>query len=114
MSKNDWKGKIKQKLDEINRKIDLLKTEDLHDTTLKDQVEGLIRKLETIRNDIKEKYAEADTEREDVWERMEKDIYSDFESFDEAFRKAGTLFRREGKKLSDDPGHFYRPGDETI
>jgi uncharacterized protein YoxC len=114
MSQNDWKKKIRQKLDEINRKIDLLKTEDLHDKRLKDQVEVLIGKLETIRNDIRRKYAEADSGRENVWERMEKDIYSDFKSFDEAFRRAGTLFRRAGEKLSDAPGHFYRPGDETI
>ena len=114
MNNKDLKRKVKQKLNEINQKIDDLKTKDIKDTTMLDQIETLILRLEAIRNEISRKYLNAEAEGAEQWDEMEKNIYKDFNAFDDAFRKTGLLFGSGKGKPSDDPGHFYRPGDETI
>lgn len=113
MNKMNWKKETKQKLDEITSKIEGLKTKDINDATAQDQIETLIEKLDTIRNDISRKYKNAHEEGDKKWDKIEQEIYRDFETFDATFRQAGALFRSTGKERTKDTGHFYRPGDET-
>jgi len=62
-----------------------------------DSYDQLIRELEETRDQIRNKYKEMESSGEEDWTRLDKNIYTDMESFNSAFKKAGALFKPRQK-----------------
>lgn len=86
------KTKLKETIEEFNRQIQELKTQDVS-PSMKNSYDSLISELEKTRDQIQEKYDTMQASGESNWTMLEKNIYSDVESFNNAYKNAGALFK---------------------
>lgn len=98
MIKEELMKNTHKKVDDINYKIDelseILSSE--ADDVVKNKMKSVITELEDIRDKIHSKYKEINESKGDNREKlteMEKNIFTDIRSFDNAFKKAGEIFK---------------------
>ena len=63
------------------------------EASLMDSLNKLISELEKTRDLIQKKYDVMEASGEREWSKLEKNIYSDLESFNTAYKKAGAIFK---------------------
>ena len=85
--------KVKDKLNEISTKIEEIKSKTLDDESMQSAFDELVDQMQRIRDQIQEKYDDMRASGKDNWEEFNSNIYQDLESFNEAFKKAGAIFR---------------------
>lgn len=100
MNKQQFKQKADQKIEELSKMIDKLKIQALEDITMKHEFDNIIKQLEKIRDSVKYKYEKIENESDRSWDEFQKNIYQDLETFDNAFKKAGSLFKPMEKKTN--------------
>lgn len=88
--------KIKETIKEFNSQILELKTQ-VVSPSMTDSYDSLISELEKARDLIQEKYDTMQASGESNWTKLEKNIYSDVKSFNNAYKKAGALFKPRQK-----------------
>jgi predicted nucleic acid-binding Zn-ribbon protein len=89
----NYREEAKQKINEMTTQINQLKIQ-VVDQSLKEQYQDLIRQLEQIRDRIQGNYEQMDDSSDDKeWSEFNSNIYTDLQSFDTAFKKAGAMFR---------------------
>ncbi len=86
------KTKVKETIEVFNRQILELKSQ-VVSPSMKNSYDSLISELEKTRDLIQEKYDTMQASGESNWTKLEKNIYSDVESFNNAYKKAGALFK---------------------
>jgi uncharacterized coiled-coil DUF342 family protein len=102
MDKKEILKSIRHKIDEINRKTSELRDK-ISTRTGKDvnnEIESLITELEDIRNKIQLKYEKLEkleSQDKQGLSEIEKNIYNSIKSYDDAFKKAGGLFKTNVK-----------------
>lgn len=99
MQREELLRNTEKNITEINEKIQQLKQMLPVDAgnDLRQKTDSAIRQLEDIRDRVQERYEELrkSDERKDLdFSEMEKNIYNGVEAFDEAFTRAGGLFRK--------------------
>ncbi|MFO7756114.1 MAG: hypothetical protein R6V34_09040 [Bacteroidales bacterium] len=92
MDQDKLKLEAKQKVDEISSLLEKIKDQKV-DEMDKIEHEALVKELEDIRNKIEKEYKALDTSVEQKWDEFDKNIYQDIESFNNAYMKAGHLFK---------------------
>lgn len=98
MKQEEFKEEIKKKIEDISEKINELKSHTPEDSSLEGEISKLVNQMEKIRDDIQNKYDRAGKSVEHNWDKITRNIYQDLESFDNAFKKAGSLFKSRRKK----------------
>lgn len=97
MERTELLKKTEQRIEELNQKIlDIReKLEEEGDVTIKGKVNKAIDNLEDIKDEIQEQYTKLKMQESDQEEftEVEKNIYNSFESFNDAFKDAGLLFK---------------------
>lgn len=99
-TQQELREEAKAKIDELTTKINSLRANPLEDIVDQKKLDGLIGELEKARDDIKSKYVSMKAAEEEKWDKFEKNVYQDMESFNRAFEKAGTIFK-PGRSKSD-------------
>jgi hypothetical protein len=61
--------------------------------SIKESFDSLITEMEKTRDLIRKRYDTMKASGENEWTKLEKNIYTDMESFNEAYTKAGSLFK---------------------
>ena len=92
MKQEEHKLQIKEKIDDFNRQLLELKNQ-VVDASVKDAFDSLIVQMEKTRDQIQKKYNTMEASGENEWTKLENNIYTDMESFDKAYKKAGALFK---------------------
>lgn len=92
MKQEELKQQIREKIDGLTEQIRRLKLQ-VVDASVKDSYERLIQELEETRDQIRKKYEEMESSGKEDWSRLDKNIYTDMETFNSAFKKAGALFK---------------------
>lgn len=92
MKKEENKHKVKEKIEDLSRQILELKTQ-VVEASLMDSLNKLISELEKTRDLIQKKYDVMEASGEREWSKLEKNIYTDLESFNTAYKKAGAIFK---------------------
>lgn len=92
MDQEKLKLEAKQKIDDISSLLEKIKDQKV-DEMDRIEHEALIKELEDIRNKIDEKYKALNTSVEQNWDEFDKNIYQDIESFNNAYMRAGHLFK---------------------
>ena len=92
MKQEEHKLNVKEKITDLSRQILELKNQ-VVDASLKDSLDSLISELEKTRDLIQKKYDKMEASGERNWTKLEKNIYSDLESFNKVYKKAGALFK---------------------
>lgn len=108
-----FKAEINKKLSEANARIMDIKrhSDQNNDGEIKRDLSGILRHLESIRNNIMIQYEKIDqneTEGES-FPKLRKNIYRNFDSFDEAFSKAGSLVKPTKFKTRERSVNFNNP-----
>jgi predicted RNA-binding protein with RPS1 domain len=96
MKQEELKQQIKEKIDDLTNQIQKLKIQ-VVDSSGKGSYEKLIQELEETRNVILNKYEEMKSSGEEDWSKLDKNIFADMESFNNAYKKAGALFKPRQK-----------------
>lgn len=96
MKQEEFKQQIKEKINGLTEQIQKLKIQ-VVDASVKDSYDQLIQELEETRDQIRKKYQDMESSGEEDWTRLDKNIYTDMESFNSAFKKAGALFKPRQK-----------------
>jgi predicted nucleic acid-binding Zn-ribbon protein len=98
MDKEELIMKTHQKIDDLNYKLgelsDILSAET--DDIVKNKMRSAISELENIRDSIYPQYEQLNNAGEDnepELKEMEKNIFARIRTFDNAFKKAGGIFR---------------------
>jgi DNA repair exonuclease SbcCD ATPase subunit len=97
MNQEQYKEKLRNQLKELTDKLDQLKHQ-VVDTSLKDEYESHIQKMEQIIQKMGEQYEQTEQSVDEKWDKLNTNMYRDVESFNNAFRKAGALFKPEDRK----------------
>lgn len=84
--------KIEQTLESFESKIKDLKARAYGHLSIRDDLDALIRSMEQARDKISSQLDKDGDKEGHEWDKIEKNIYRDIESFNDAFRKAGELF----------------------
>jgi hypothetical protein len=84
--------KIEQTLEGFENKIKDLKARAYGHLSIRDDLDALIRNMEQARDKISSQLEKNGDKKGHEWDIVEKSIYKDIESFNDAFRKAGELF----------------------
>lgn len=92
MNQEEYRLKLKEKIEDFTRQIMELKTQ-VVDASIKESFDSLITEMEKTRDLIQKRYDTMEASGESEWTKLEKNIYTDIESFNEAYRKAGSLFK---------------------
>lgn len=104
MDQEKLKQEAQKKLDEISSLIDDIKDQKT-DNLDKIKYETLIKELDEIRDRIQEKFdrfERSGTSEGKKWDEFDKNIYGDLETFNNAYQKAGRLFKpTKGKYKSE-------------
>lgn len=87
------KRHAENKIEELNFKIQQMKSRNV-DEEVREQYEEALSEMKEIRDKVLEKFNAYD-HSEDInkWDTFDKQIYTDIESFDEAYTKAGGFLR---------------------
>jgi DNA-binding transcriptional regulator GbsR (MarR family) len=98
MKKEELLKSTQKKIDEINVKIRELKSKisDESEEEIKERAESAVKELEGLRDKIQDQYDILETRKEQVQvdvSEAEKNIYSGIETFDDAFTRAGSIFK---------------------
>lgn len=96
MTQEELKQQIREKIYGLTEQIQKLKVQ-VVDASVKDSYDQLIHELEETRDQIRYKYKKMESSGEEDWTRLDKNIYADMESFNNAFKKAGALFKPRQK-----------------
>ncbi len=87
------KRHAENKIEELNFKIQQMKSRNV-DEEVREQYEEALSEMKEIRDKVLEKFNEYDhSEDIDKWDTFDKQIYTDMESFDEAYTQAGGFLR---------------------
>lgn len=92
IDQQEYKLKIKEKIQKISAQIEELKYQ-VVEASLKDKFEALIRELEETKDRIQVRYDEMEESGKEEWDKLDKNLYGDLESFESAFKKAGSMFK---------------------
>jgi len=92
MKHEDYRLQIKEKIEDLNKQVMELKNQVVEEK-VKDSFDSLISEMENTRDLIQKKYDSMKASGEEEWTKLEKNIYNDIESFDNAYKKAGALFK---------------------
>lgn len=98
MEKVELLKQTKEKIDEIDKRINEFKQKvaDQSEGEIKTRAEAALRELRAFRDKIQEQYDELEERKEEVSENVteaEKNIYAGIETFEDAFTKAGSIFK---------------------
>ena len=108
-----FKAEINRKLSEANAKIvDLRRESDIHKSSdVKKDLSGILRHLEAVRNNLMLQYEKIDKmEKEhDKFPELRKNIYRNFDSFDEAFSLAGSIVKPSKFRTRERSVDFKNP-----
>ncbi len=106
-----FKAEINRKLSEVNAKIMDLKKHAGENAEIKKDLSVILKHLELIRNNIILEYEKIDQmKKENVeYPELQKNIYSNFNSFEEAFTKAGSIFKSEKFRSRERSVDFNNP-----
>lgn len=97
-TQEELREKARQKIDDLSTKINSLKDKPLEDIAKKDRLDEIIKELEETSENIKSTYIRLMKENEKKWDEFDKNVYRDMKSFDDAFRKAGSIFESGSQK----------------
>ncbi|MBS0010306.1 MAG: hypothetical protein KFF49_02785 [Bacteroidales bacterium] len=92
MDQEKLKLEAKEKLEDISSIIEKIKNQKVEELD-KIEYEALVKELEDIRNKMKEKFDAFDSSVEKKWDEFDKNIYQDIQSFNNAYMKAGHIFK---------------------
>lgn len=95
MDTEEARKKAEETISDLTTKLEGLKSKMTGEDKKKDDLNELIEEMDALKEKIRNKFKETEDENEDKWEEFNKTIYQDFESFEEAFRKAGRMFAPE-------------------
>ena len=108
-----FKAEINRKLSEVNAKIvDLRRTSQAKESPeVKKDLSGILRHLESVRNNIMLQYEKIDqTEKErEKFPELKKNIYRNFDSFEEAFSQAGSIVKPSKFRTRERSVDFKNP-----
>jgi exonuclease VII large subunit len=93
MDKDKLKKEIKQKIDDIKNKALSIRERLSKEDNPSEELSKSSQQLDQTENELQAKYDTLNAEPNADWDEFEKNIHKSIGSFDEAFRKAGTLFR---------------------
>ena len=97
MERTELLKKTEKRIEELNQSIiDIRnKLEKEGDVVIKGKVNKAVENLKSIKDEIEEQYSRLKMQesREENVDEVEKNIYNSFESFNDAFEKAGALFK---------------------
>lgn len=87
------KRQAENKIEELNFKIQQMKSRNVDESARK-EYETALSEMREIRDRVLEKFNDYDQSPDiNKWDTFDKQIYSDMESFDEAYTKAGGFLR---------------------
>lgn len=97
MERTELLKKTEQRIEDLDKRIKDIKDklEEEGDVLIKGKVNTAIKDLEETKQEIEDQYTKLkmqESEKEDFSE-IEKNIYNSFESFNDAFKNAGMLFK---------------------
>jgi len=103
MIKNELSIKTEKAIDEISSKFHDLKDKLSHSKSLEidNRVQGVLEKLDDLNIEIEKQSKIIGRNRKKAAAKMNEvndNIYSNMKSFNNAFRKAGSLFKRNTEK----------------
>jgi hypothetical protein len=98
MEKEKLSVSMNQKIEEVNHKLQEIKNELAlqNDKEISEQAKPALAELEQLRDKIQslhEKIAKIRLTDELEFDKVEKNIYNSIESFNNAFKKAGSMLR---------------------
>lgn len=86
------KRKAENTIEELDFKIQQLKTKQVDDKQ-KPELEKKLKRLTELRDSVRERYEKTEeSEDENRWDEFEKQIFTDIESFNNAYTDAGRMF----------------------
>lgn len=87
------KRHAENKIEELNFKIQQMKSRNV-DEDVRKQYEKALSEMKEIRDRVLDKFNKNDRSEElNKWDAFDKQIYTDIESFDAAYTKAGGFLR---------------------
>ena len=108
-----FKAEINKKLSEANAKIiDLRRRSNVNENTkIKRDLSGILRHLEAVRNNIMLQYEKIDQmeNKHDKFPELKKNIYRNFDSFEEAFSQAGSIVKPSKFRTRERSVDFKNP-----
>lgn len=98
MKKEELLRSTQRKIDEINAKINELKSRISGESEkdIKEKAESAVKELEHLRDSIQDQYDILEVKGQELQvdiTEAEKNIYSGIQTFEDAFTRAGSIFR---------------------
>ncbi|WP_462281495.1 hypothetical protein [Salinivirga cyanobacteriivorans] len=93
MSNQKLKQNIKAKIDDINSKVLSIRERLSKEENPDDELQKLLLQLEKIQTELTEKFDTLEANPEADWDEFDKNIHQSMKSFNQAFTRAGTLFK---------------------
>ncbi len=93
MSNDKLKKEIKEKIDDISNKAISIRERLSKEDNPSEELSKLSQELDKIEKELQEKYDTLNAEPNADWDDFEKNIHRSMNSFNDAFKRAGTLFR---------------------
>lgn len=111
-TREKFKAEINKKLSEANAKIVDLRRSNVNESPeIKKDLSGILRHLESVRNNIMLQYEKIDQmgNKHDKFPELKKNIYRNFESFEEAFSQAGSIVKPSRFRTRERSVDFKNP-----
>ncbi len=93
MNKENKKKEIKKKIDDINKKALSIRERLSKEENPDEELNKLSQQLDKTQNELQEKFDTLNADPNADWDDFEKNIHRSMNSFNDAFKRAGTLFR---------------------
>ena len=106
-----FRAEINEKLAEINEKIVDMRKESENKAGIKKDLSSVLKQLESVRNNIVLQYNKIQNMENDnkKYSEIKKNIYTDLNSFDRAFKNAGSIVETEKFKTRKRSVDFNNP-----
>ena len=106
-----FKAEINKKLSEVNARIVDLRGQSDENSKIKNDLFVVLKHLESIRENILLQYEKIEQTEKDSFDfpELKKNIYKSFNSFDEAFTKAGSLLEPTKFRSREHSVNFNNP-----
>ena len=93
MNTENIKKNIKEKIDDISQKALSIRERLSKEDNSSEELNKLALQLDKIQNELQEKFDTLDANPNADWDDFEKNIHVSMNSFNDAYKRAGTLFR---------------------